>query len=204
MATTTLGTNTRDLVTDPYASKILDKKCIRLGTSEVLPINFETACKVLDNPNLIEAMQAEFVRSISKNGKVDFPIIGNGENRYYYTNEDGKRTDVHELYKQKTDDASYNYIVQASGKRGFGYYDVIIHLQIIDAGDAGIIYSVTVHAWPHSWLARTSHKIGLTRKYFRKNMKLISWLAREIATGLCEQEEIQATLSNIDAARPSK
>lgn len=188
--------NTADLVSDAEAREILSRKCVRLGTSEVLPISFETACTVLQNPELVAAVQAEFVRSISENGQVDFPVIGNGDDRYYYINEKGKRTDIVELYRKQTDERFFDYIVMASGKRKFGYYDVIIHLQVTDLGDLGILYSVNVHAWPHNWLTRTSHKVGLTRSYFKKNMKLISWVAREVGTGLCEQEEIKTQLEN--------
>ncbi|WP_372794999.1 hypothetical protein [Pontiella sp.] len=196
LALTSFALNTADLVSDPEARAILNRKCIRLGTSEVLPVSFKTACAVLKNPDLVIAVQEEFARSISDNGTVDFPIIGNGENRYYYINEKGRRTDLVELYRKQTDDRAFDYIVWAGGKRTFGYYDVIIHLQVTDLGDLGIVYSVNVHAWPHSWLTRTSHRIGLTRSYFRSNMKLIAWVAREIATGLCEQEEIRAGLES--------
>lgn len=185
--------DTAELVTNQAGLKVLNKKCIRLGTSEVLPIQFETACTVLENHDLIHAMQEEFVRSISNNGKVDFPVLGSGP-EYYYVNEKGQRTDIMELYRKQTDAHSFNYIVMASGKRFFGRYDVVIHLQVVDAGPAGIVYSVKVHAYPYNWLTRTSHKIGLTRNFFKKKTKMISWVAREVATGLCEQEEIRAKL----------
>lgn len=194
LAVSSFALNTAELVTDSAALEILQKKCIRLGTSELLPIRFSTAKTVLDNPELVTAAQGEFARSISSDGKVDFPIIENGPSRHYYINENGDRTDLVELYKKQSAPQVYDYIVMASGNRKFGDFDVIIHLKVIDAGNSGIVYSVNVHAWPHSWLARASHKIGLTRSYFRKKMKLISWVAREIATGLCEKEEIKIQL----------
>lgn len=188
--------STTELVSDPAALEILNKKCIRLGTSEVLQINFKTACQALEQPKLVQAIQDEFCKSVSKNGQVDFPILQLSPNDYYYINERGKRTDITELYKKQTDDHSYDYIVKASGKRFFGKYDVIVHLQIVDAGDAGVIYSVNVHAWPHSWLTRSSHKIGLTKNFFKKKMQLISWVAREIGVGLCERQEQQNALES--------
>lgn len=194
--------DTAELVNDPDAAAVLSRNCIRLGTSEILPVKFKTAVAVLNDPELVTAVQEEFARSISKNGKVDFPVFQNGEHRYYYINEYGKRTDITELYRKQTDSASYDYIVMAGGKRRFGYYDVIIHLKVTDLGDLGILYSVNVHAWPHSWFTRTSHRIGLTRTYFRNNMKLISWIAREIAIGLCEQEEQKQALSEVHAQQP--
>ncbi|MDZ8117938.1 hypothetical protein [Pontiella agarivorans] len=197
LALSSFAGSTADLITNPQAREILSRNCIRLGTSEILPVKFQTAVAVLNNPELVTAVQEEFARSISSNGTVDFPIIGNGEHRYYYINEYDQRTDLTELYKKQTDRTSYDYIVWAGGKRRFGYYDVIIHLQVTDLGDLGILYSVHVHAWPHSWFTRTSHRLGFTRSYFRDNMKFISRIAREIALGLCEQEEINAQLEHV-------
>jgi hypothetical protein len=187
----TFAANTADLVSEERGLAVLQKNCIRLGTNEVLPIQFSTACSVLENKELLHAVQAEFVRSISDNGTVDFPVIETAEGEYYYINEKGQRTDIVELYRQQTDAFSYDYIVMATSKRFFGTYDVIIHLQVVDAGQAGIVYSVSLHAWPHNWLTRSSHKVGLTRSFFKKKMKLIAWVARKVGTGLCEQAEMR-------------
>ena len=189
--------NTADLVNNPTGLEVLQKKCIRLGTSEVLPIQFKTACSVLNQKNLVPALQKEFIRSISSSGEVDFPIVGNGHDKYYYINEKGQRTDIVELYRQQTDEYSFDYIVMSSGKRFFGKYDVVIHLQVVDAGPSGIIYSVKVHVWPRNWLTRSSHKIGLTRSFFKKKMKLISWVAREVGKGLCERAQLKQDLQEM-------
>jgi hypothetical protein len=194
--------NTAELINDEAALKVLNRKCIRLGTSEVLPIRFETAVAILSGDELIEQVQAEFGRTISKDGTVDFPIIQDSPGVYHYVNENGKRTDLREIYRKQTDNVSYNYIVQANGQRFFGGYDVIIHLQIVDLKEMGIAYSVAVHAWPRNWLTRTSHRIGLTQDYFRRKMKLISWVAREIALGLSEQEELKNELEEQALSRP--
>ena len=183
---------TVDLLDSPDAKDVLGKKCIRLGTSEVLPIDFETACRVLEQSKLVEAVQEEFIRSVSGNGKADFPIIGTGGGRYHYINEKGKRTDIAELYRKQTDVYSFDYIVQASGKRFFGGYDVIIHLQVVDAGSIGVVYSVSIHAYPHNGITRFSaRKLAPAKKYFKKKMKLISYVAREVGLGLCQKEEFQ-------------
>ncbi|MEA2068710.1 MAG: hypothetical protein U9P12_05875 [Verrucomicrobiota bacterium] len=183
---------TVDLLESPGAKDVLGKKCIRLGTSEVLPIDFQTACRVLERSKLVEAVQEEFVRSVSGNGKADFPIAGTGQGKYHYINEKGQRTDITELYRQQTDDYSFDYVVHASGKRFFGHYDIIIHLQVVDADPSGVIYSVIIHAYPHNGITRFSaRKLAPAKKYFRKKMKLISYVAREVGLELCEKEEFQ-------------
>jgi hypothetical protein len=62
---------------------------------------------------------------------------------------------------------------------------------------------VNVHIYPHNWLTRTSQKIGLTSSFVKKKMKMISWVARKIATGLCEQEEMKAELIGKLASPPT-
>jgi hypothetical protein len=197
------ATGTADLLTDPAAKEILEKKCIRFGTTEVLTVEFDTACRILIQPQLLQAVQEEFIRSISKTGKVDFPVIETAPGTYYYINEKGKRSDITEHYRRKTNEHTFDYIVQASGKRFFGGYDVIIHLQVIDAEPAGIIYSVNTHAYPRNMLTRFSaRKLGPVKNYFKKKMKLISYVAREIALGLCEKEQVKQEWSAAAPAKP--
>ena len=189
LAAASYGKDTAALIKDAEASKILEKKCIRLGTSEVLKVDFETACSVLRQSDLVEAIQEEFAQTIAEDGKVEFPIIDEGGGKYYYENEKGKRTDVRELYRKRTDEHTFDYVVWARGKRFFGGFDVVIHLQVADAGFQGIIYSVYTHAYPHNWATRFSARnIGTTKRYFRRKMKMISYVAREIGLSLCSKE----------------
>ncbi len=194
-AASSFGLGTAELVTDEHALEVLGKKCIRLGTSEVLPIQFQTARAVLERPDLAQAAQIVFAESISENGAVDFPVIEDAPRKYHYISEKGQRTDITELYRELTDEHTFDYIVLASGKRFFGGFDVVVHLQVIDAEEAGVVYSVITHAYPRNWLTRFSAtKIGVTKNYFKKKMKLISWVAREIAVNLCEAEAFRRGL----------
>ena len=194
LCSTAWAVGTSDLIQNADAQEILHKKCIRLGTSEILPLKFETIRTVLNQADLVQNIQAEFIRSISENGEVDFPIQETAPGHYYYINEKGQRADIIELYRAQTDEFSFDYIVMAQGKRFFGSYDVIIHLQVVDVQQSGIVYTVKVYAYPHSWLLRTSHKLGMTRNFFKKKMKMISWITHDIATGLCKREELKTSL----------
>jgi len=187
---------TAELLDQSPAKKILNKKCIQLETTELLPIEFQTACRVLAQPHLLEAVQAEFIRSISKTGNVDFPVIQTGPTTYYYINETGKQVDIVERYRKQTDAHSFNYVVQATGKRFFGDFDVIIHLQVVDAGSAGIVYSVITYAYPHNFITRFYlRNIGSAKKYFKSKMRMISSVAREIAIELCKKEAFKLGVS---------
>ncbi|WP_372807772.1 hypothetical protein [Pontiella sp.] len=204
LAASSFGLGTADLLDDAEAKALLEKKCIRFGTSELLPIPFETACKTLEQPDLLKAVQEEFARSVSENGQVDFPVFDDGGGKYHYINEKGHRTDIKELYRKKTDDHSFDYIVWATGKRFFGRYDVVVHLQIVDAGALGIAYSVSTHAYPHNWLTRFSaRKVAPTKKYFAGKMKLVSYIAREVGIGLCQAEAFRQELEGGGPRHPT-
>ena len=187
-----LGMNTAELLDHSEAREIYNRKCIRLGTSELLPIRFETACGVLESDSLAETVQRELARSVAEDHPVAVPTLGNQDGNWFYTDEKGHRTLVRELYRKRTDEQTFDFIVWASGKRFFGKYDVIIHLQLIDAGAAGTLYSVHSHAYPHNRITRFSARnIGPVKRWFKKKMKIISRGARELALRLCEQEEFR-------------
>jgi hypothetical protein len=205
LSASSFGLGTADLLDDAEAKALLEKKCIRYGTSELLAIDFGTACKTLEQQELVKAVQEEFARSVSENGQVDFPVLDDGGGKYHYINEKGHRTDIKELYRKKTDNHSFDYIIWATGKRFFGRYDVIVHLQIVDAGTMGIAYSVSTHAYPHNWLTRFSaRKVAPTKKYFNSKMRLISYVAREVGIGLCEKEEFRQALQDANGPKPER
>ena len=74
--------DTATLVQDEAVLAILNRKCIALGTSELVAIHFKTACSVLEKNDLATSVQEEFVRSISQTGAVDFPVLEDGPGQY--------------------------------------------------------------------------------------------------------------------------
>lgn len=196
--------DTASLLNDSAEMELLQKNCIRAETSGVVPIRFDTACEILTQPDLYQMLQDEYARSVSKNGKVDFPIIETKPGHYYYVNADNQRTDIVELYRQQTEAGVFDVVLKASGKRFFGHYDVIIHVQILDAVDAGVTYFADVNAYPYNGAMRfIARRLGMVERYFKKNTDDILWVARKIGTGLSDRigfdpanvQEKQATAS---------
>jgi hypothetical protein len=182
---------TADFLADSPAKELLEKECIRAATSGMVPIPFDSAARILDQQDLLEIVQAEYARSISEEGSVKFPIIETAPGHFHYINQKGQRTDIVELYRSQSEDSAFDIILQASGKRFFGHYDVIIHVQVQDASADGVVYTAQVHAYPHNGPMRFfARRMGSVERYFRKNTSNIEWLACSIGQGLAEKEEL--------------
>jgi hypothetical protein len=95
-------------------------------------------------------------------------------------------------------------ILKASGKRFFGNYDVIIHVQFQDASDEGVIYTAQVYAYPHNGPMRFfARRLGTVERYFRKNTSNIELLACSIGQGLAENPMLQDRESETETVLPS-
>lgn len=170
---------------DSDAAEVLEKKCIVTETGGVLPARFDKVACYLSQPNLVQHLQQEYRRSVSKNGTLDFPIVENGNGAYTYYNEKNQRTDLLELYRRQTSDATFDLVYHAEGKRFFGKYEVLVHIRAIDAGPAGTIYLALVHAYPHNGPMRfIARRFGTVERYFRRKTRMIAWVSTRICDGL--------------------
>jgi hypothetical protein len=195
---------TADLVPDASARELLEKKCIRAATSGMVPVSYDSATRILAQEDLLNIVQAEYARSISKEGTVKFPIIETAPGKFYYINEKNQRTDIIELYRSQSEDGAFDIILQASGKRFFGLYDVIIHVRILDASAAGVAYTAKVHAYPHNGSMRfLARRLGTIERYFRKNTSNIEGLACNIGQGLAENVSLHDQARKTASALPS-
>jgi hypothetical protein len=164
---------------------LLEKKCIQTETSGVLPARFDAVAHYLSQPDLVQRIQGEYRRSVSKDGTIDFPIVRNGNGAYYYINEKNQRTDLFELYRRQTSDFTFDLVYHAAGKRYFGKYEVLIHIRAIDAGPAGTIYTASVHAYPHNGPMRFfARRFGTVERYFQRKTRIIARVSNKICIGM--------------------
>ena len=166
---------------------LLEKNCIRADVGGVLPVRFETATKWLSQPDLIQQIQREYRKTVSKDGTVDFPIVGTGNGTYFYVNEKKQRTDLSELYRGQTSGTTFDLAYLAEGRRYFGKYETLIHIHVVDAGVAGTIYTASIHAYPRNPLVRFfARRKGKVEHYFQRKSLLIARVSTRICLGLDE------------------
>lgn len=177
--------DTAALLDDPSALKLLSKQCIRAEAYGVMPVPFAAAEELLGTPDLIKRIQNEYRRSVSKNGTVDFPVEESGPGTFYYLNEKDQRTDIRELCRRPTSDATFDLVYLAAGKRFFGDYEVLIHIRAIDAGTAGTVYTAEINAYPHNLPMRfLTRWFGSTERYFQRKTALTARIATRICADL--------------------
>jgi hypothetical protein len=161
--------------------ELLEKKCIQTETCGLLPTRFETVVQYLNEPDLVQRIQADYRRSISRDGTLDYPILDNGPGSYYYVNEKKQRTDISELYRVQTSDSSFDLAYHAEGSRYFGAYEVLIVVRVIDAGPAGAVYTASVYAYPHNGPIRfLARRFGTVEKYFQRKTRTIAWVSQRM------------------------
>ena len=172
--------DTAALVDGPTA-ELLEKNCIRTDIGGVLPVRFETAVALLNQPDLILHIQEEYRLSVSKDGTSDFPIIATGDGAYHYINEKGQRTDFFELYREQTSETAFDLIYLAHGKRYFGKYEVLIHVRAVNAEAAGTLYIAEIHAYPRNAALRFfARRFGTAEHYFQRKTRLVAHVSIQL------------------------
>ena len=180
-----LALDTATLLKGRPEAALLEKNCIRADVGGVLPVRFETAAKWLGRPDLIEQVQREYRETVSKDGTIDFPIVGTGNGNYHYVNEKNQRTDISELCRKRTSATTFDLAYLAEGKRYFGKYETLIHIHVVDAGAAGTIYTASIYAYPHNPLVRFfARRKGRVEKYFHRKTLFIARIATQICLEL--------------------
>ncbi len=195
-AVTVHALNTAALV-DGSAAVLLEKNCIRTEIGGVLPVRFDAAVHYLNQPDLVQRIQGEYRCSVSKDGTVDFPIVGTGNGAYHYVNEKNQRTDLFELYRRQTSDTSFDLIYCARGKRYFGKYEVLIHIRTVDAEAAGTLYIAEIHAYPSNAALRFfARRFGTVERYFQRKTRLIAQVSHKICIGMDDSPSFVYQSSN--------
>jgi len=181
----TLALDTAALLNDSEASGLLEKKCIHTESGGILPARFDAVVRYLSQPDLVQRIQGEYRRSVSKDGTIDFPIVGTGSGTYYYVNEKKQRTVISELFRKQTSDGTFDLVYHAKGKRFFGKYEVLIHIRTVDAGAAGTIYTASIHAYPHNGPLRFfARRFGTIERYFQRKTRLIARVSNKLCIGM--------------------
>ena len=176
---------TAKLLTDADARALLEKKCIRTEAYGMLPARFDAAASYLNQPGLVQRIQGEYRCSVSRDGTIDFPIVGTGNGEYHYVNEKNQRTDLFELCRRQTSDSTFDLIYLAKGKRYFGKYEVLIHIRVVDAQTAGILYIAEIHAYPRNAALRFfARRFGTVERYFQRKTRLIDRVSNKICIGM--------------------
>ena len=167
------------------SEKLLNKRCIRTDIAGMLPVAFDDAAFFLAQPRLMQRLQEGYWKTTDQDESTGISILESAPGHYYYISGKNQRTEIQELFRGPTADDAFDVLLQASGKRFFGKYDVIIHLQILDIPRSGVAYVAEIHAYPRNMALRFfARRLGTIERYFKKQTGLMVYIARKISSDL--------------------
>lgn len=187
----------------PSKALLENKKPIYAETSGEVQVDYAQALNVMDEPGLLQNVQDAYCKLIAKDGTPEFTIQQCSSNTYFYVNKDGERTDIAEVLRKKTSGSTFDIVYYSAGKRFFGRYEAVIHVQISDDGDAGSRYVASVYAYPENAFSRFfARHLGLVDRYFKKKTGEMTGIITTITCSLCDEKSAQPGREENEAEAP--
>ena len=171
----------------PSKTLLQDKKPIYAEAKGSAPVNFDAALKVLRHPDFITRIQDAYCELIDDDGIPEFTIQQTSSNTCFYVNRKGERTDITELLRRETAEGCFDIILYSVGKRFFGKYQALIHIQVTKDGKNKSRYVAAVYAYPENAVSRFfARHLGLVERYFKKKTGQMTGIVTAITCSLCE------------------
>ena len=171
-------------------SKILleSKKPIHAETTGLVSIRFSQALEVYARPSLLTEVQQAYCELLTKDGTPEFTIRQESTNDYFYVNRKGQRTNITEVLRRQTSDDAFDIILYSTGKRFFGSYQAIIHVQLTRESEESTRYTASVYAYPENRISRFfARSMNLVERYFKKKTAHLTEIVTTISCSLCAQ-----------------
>ncbi|WP_372796090.1 hypothetical protein [Pontiella sp.] len=172
----------------PSRALLESKRPIYCETAGVVPVDFDDALRVFSHPDLMSHVQAAYAEQVLEEGEPEFSIQQTAPAEYFYVNRKGERTDLSEVVRIQTSETTFDLILYSTGKRFFGSYEALIHVRLLDCGNAGVGYAASVYAYPENAVSRFfARHLGLVTNYFNKKTARMTEMITLISRSLCEE-----------------
>ena len=185
-----LALDTVSLLPAGASKTLLQKKDpIMAESTGSVPVGFQNALLLIKTPTLLSDVQNAYCSLMMKEGEEpEFTILQNSANTYFYVNRKGERTDITEVFRQKTATNRFDIVYYSKGERFFGDYQAVIHVQVAPAGETNSQYTASVYAYPENAVSRFfARRLGLVKRFFRKKTAEMSGLITTITCNLCSK-----------------
>lgn len=170
-------------------SLLASKKSINANAEGVVPIKFSKAMEVYAQDALLTRVQTAYCDLLAEGGVPEFTISQSSSNTYFYVNNEGQRTDITEVMRRKTSEDTFDIILYSAGRRFFGDYQAVVHVQLTDAGNDETHYSAIVYAYPENAVSRFfARHLGLVERYFKKKTCHMTEIITTISCSLCNAD----------------
>lgn len=179
--------DTVSLLDEGPAKQLLEgKKPICAETSGEVPVPFDQALAVFAQSNLLGRVQQEYCELLTDDGKPEFAINQTSTNTYFYVNREGERTDITEVLRRQTGGDTFDIVLYSAGKRFFGHYEAVIHVQLARSAEGATDYTAVVYAYPENAFSRFfARHLNLVERYFAKKTNQMAGIVTTISCSLC-------------------
>jgi hypothetical protein len=193
--------DTLPLLPSGAAQTLLEKKKpIRAEAAGTVPAEYGAAMLVFESPSLLTDVQAAYASLLPDGEKPEFLIQQAAPKAWFYINRKGERTDITEIARKQTSDTAFDIIYYSAGKRFFGDYQAVIHVQISKDAEQSR-YAAMVYAYPENAFSRFfARRLGLVERFFKKKTAEMSGIISTITCNLCEKEEERAASGAVSSS----
>jgi hypothetical protein len=165
-----------------------------------VPVEFSNALTVFERPDFLQCVQEEYGSQIGDEVQPEFVIKQSSTNTYFYVNRKGERTDITEELRKKTSDSTIDLVLYSHGKRSFGKYRSLVHIQVSDDGQGGSVYVASIYAYPENGFSRFFVRhLGLIERYFKNKTDEMAELFTAIICNLCNKDYQEQKLASANA-----
>lgn len=164
----------------PASRRLLERKPLEMTAEGQVALSFERAASILVCSNLLSAVQKSYAAGLPEGEDPEFAVHQVSPGVYTYTNRDGERTTLEELWIRCVPGEKISIALYSEGSRFFGDYQSLCDVEVMPLTDEAVAYSVTVYARPESFAARFIARITPVERYFRHKMHELTDLVVEV------------------------
>lgn len=169
------------------ASAMLTARALVLTREGHVAVPYKAGEAAVTAVDALDSVQAAYAQLLPEGEKPEFTITCRDGHLYSYVNREGQKSTVDEVWK-KGDDKEFNVVYYATGKRFFGHFQALIHLQATPNAKGQVDYRLLVRASPENRFWRfVVSRIGVVKLFFRSKTDEVAGLSEQILVRLCQQ-----------------
>ena len=161
---------TLPLLREGKARTLLDKKKpIEARVSGSVEVGFERMLALYESPSMVLRIQQVYRDYVVGDEGVEFEIVEVAPGRYEYVNRKGEQTVVEEVCRVRSSGGGFDLVLYTAGKRFFGSYEAVIHVELRRGNGEQSDYRAAVYAYPKNSLSRFfGRHLGLVEGFFKR------------------------------------
>ena len=188
---------------DDASAALLDRKYIHVEAEGGVEIVFADAMLAFMRENLLDDVQQAYAELLPEGEEPEFEIQQASAGRYFYENRKGEKSFITEVCRRVEPSGEMTLVFHVRGKRFFGTFESLVHIEVRAAAETPTAYRVAVYAYPHNGLSRfLARHLNLVERYFHSKTDAMVKLVTRIGHRLCAGGEAPAADETLTDCRP--